>query len=188
MNRFALITLLIFPIFVYSQKKDKRHIIEYLNMSSISIGNNSENYFSDYGLNDEKKNGTSVSFEINTIQGVKLFEIVSVSTGISLDWNINKTFLSTPYILDLRVFSSRSNQNGLFAYIQTGKNIKWSDSFNGNGVTAKFGIGVLIKENKSTSLYFDLFNKSKEIQTEEFEKRGYYNINSYGISFGMIFN
>lgn len=188
MNRLVLIALLVFPILVHSQKKNKRHIIEYLNMSSLSIGNNSENYFSGYGSNDKRKNGTSLSFDINTIHGVKFFERVSVSAGISLDWNINKTFLSTPYILDFRIFSNRSNQNSFFAYLQTGQNIKWSNSFDGNGTTAKFGIGLIIKENKNTSLYFDLFNKSKQIQTKEFQEKGYYNINSYGISLGMSFN
>lgn len=188
MQRFISIPLLLFTLFTHSQEKDKRHIIEYLNMSSISIGNNSENYFSDYGLNDEKKNGTSVSFDINTIQGAKLFERVSISAGIGLDWNINKTFLSTPYILDLRIFSSRSKKSGFFAYFQTGKNIKWSNSFNGNGTTAKFGVGVLINKNKNTSFYFDLFNKSKEIETQEFKEKGYYNVYSKGISFGISFN
>jgi hypothetical protein len=60
-----------------------------------------------------------VGFDLNTIHGIKFFERVSVSAGISLDWNINKTFLSTPYIIDLRVFSGRSNQDGsLLTYKQ----------------------------------------------------------------------
>jgi hypothetical protein len=176
------------PFLLYSQKYNKRNVIEYVNMSSISIANNTENYFSNYSRNEEKNNGTSIGFEINSIHGAKFFELISISAGISVDWNINKNFLSTPYIIDLRLFSNRSNQNGLFAYIQTGKNIKWSDSFDGNGVTAKLGVGVIIKNGENTSFYVDVFHKSKQIETEEFKEKGYYNVNGYGISLGLSFN
>jgi hypothetical protein len=180
--------LVITPFIIYSQKYNKRDVIEYANMSSISITNNTENYFSNYGANEEKNNGISVGFDINTIQGVKFFELVSISAGISVDWNINKTFLSTPCFIDLRLFSNRNNQDGLFLYIQTGKNIKWSNSFDGNGVTAKLGIGVVIKNSEKTSFYVDVFHKSKQIETEEFNEKSYYNVNGYGISLGLSFN
>lgn len=186
MKRFILLLLLFNSMFLHSQNDDKRHSIEYANMSSLSINNNYENYY--FRTDTEKKNGTSVGFDINTIHGIKFFEIVSISGGISLDWNINKTFLSTPYIIDLRIFSSRSNQDGFFAYIQTGKNIKWSNSFNGNGTTAKLGVGIIIKQNENSCLYIDIFKKSKEIETEEFEEKGYYKINGFGISLGLTFN
>lgn len=171
---------------VFSQNDDKRHVIEYANMSSLSISSNYENYYSK--TYEEKRNGTSVGFDINTIHGIKFFERVSISAGISLDWNINKTFLSTPYIIDLRIFSSRSNQDGLFAYIQTGKNIKWSDSFNGNGGTAKLGVGVIVNRSENSCFYVELFKKSKNIETEDFDENGYYNVNSFGISLGLTFN
>ncbi len=186
MKRLIILLILFNTTFVFSQNQDKRHVIEYANMSSLSINNNYENYYSK--AYDEKKNGTSVGFDINTIHGIKFFEFVSISAGISLDWNINKTFLSTPYIIDLRIFSSRSNQNGLFAYIQTGQNIKWSDSFNGNGVTAKLGVGVIVNRTENSCFYVELFKKSKQIETEEFEEKGYYNVNGFGISLGLTFN
>lgn len=186
MKKSIIYFLLFHSLLANSQNKDKRHIIEYANMSSLSIANNYENYYSrNY---KERKNGTSAGFDINTIHGIKFFEIVSISGGISLDWNINKTFLSTPYIIDLRVFSGRSNQDGFFAYLQTGKNIKWSNSFDGNGTTAKLGVGIIIKKNENSCLYIDIFKKSKEIETEEFKENGYYNANSYGISLGLTFN
>lgn len=173
-------------ILIHSQNQDKRHVIEYANMSSLSIANNYENYY--FRTYKEKKNGTSIGVDINTIHGIKFFERVSISGGISLDWNINKTFLSTPYIIDLRIFSSRSNQDGFFAYIQTGKNIKWSNSFDGNGTTAKLGVGIIIKQNENSCFTIELFKKSKEIETEEFKEKGYYNVNGFGISFGIILN
>lgn len=186
MKNIVIYSLLFHSLYVNSQNQGKRHIIEYANMSSISIANNYENYYS--RTYDERKNGTSVSFDINTIHGAKFFEIVSISTGISLDWNTNKTLLSTPYIINFRVFSNRSNQNGFFAYIQTGKNIKWSSSFDGNGITAKLGIGMIINRTQNSCLYIDLFKKSKQIETEEFKENGYYNVNGYGISLGLTFN
>lgn len=186
MKQFIILFLLFNPILIHSQNDDKRHIIEYANISSLSINNNYENYY--FRTNTEKKNGTSVGFDINTIHGIKFFERVSVSAGIGLDWNINKTFLSTPYIIDLRIFSSRSNQDGFFAYIQAGKNIKWSNSFDGNGTTAKLGIGIIVKQNENTCFTIELFKKSKEIETQEFKEKGYYKANGFGISLGLAFN
>lgn len=186
MKRLIILQILFNTTLVFSQNQDKRHIIEYANMSSLSINNNHENYYS--RIYEEKRNGTSVGFDINTIHGIKFFELVSISAGISLDWNINKTFISTPYCIDLRIFSSRSNQNGLFAYFQTGQNIKWSDSFNGKGVTAKGGVGVIVNRSENSCFYVELFKKSKNIKTEDFDQKGYYNVNSFGISLGLTFN
>lgn len=180
--------LAILPFFLQAQANRKRNFAEYINMSAISLTRNVENYYSNYSISDQRKNGTSASFDINTIHGIKFFELVSISAGISADWNINKTFLSTPYIVDLRLFSNRNKENGLFAFIQTGKNIKWSNSFDGNGVTAKLGVGIILKNNEKNSFYLDLFYKSKEIETEEFDKKGFYRVNGYGISLGISFN
>lgn len=186
MKQSIILFLLFNPILIHSQNDNKRHSIEYANMSSLSINNNYENYY--FRTYKEKKNGTSVGFDINTIHGIKLFERVSISGGISLDWNINKTFLSTPYIIDLRIFSSRSNQDGFFAYLQTGKNIKWSSSFDGNGGTTKGGVGIIVKQNENTCFTIELFKKSKEIETQEFKEKGYYRVNGFGISLGLTFN
>lgn len=186
LKRLIILLILFNSTLVFSQNQDKRHSVEYANMSSLSINNNYENYY--FRTYKEKKNGTSVGFDINTIHGLKFFERVSLSAGISLDWNINKTFLSTPYIIDLRIFSSRSNQDGFFAYLQTGKNIKWSDSFDGNGGTTKGGVGVIVNRTENSCFYVELFKKSKQIKTEEFEEKGYYNVNGFGISLGLTFN
>ncbi len=185
MNRFTLFFVLFNSAFVYSQNEDKIHFIEYVNMSSFSISNNYENY---YAIHIERENGASAGFDVNTIHGIKFFERVSIAAGISVDWNINKTFLSTPYILDFRIYSSRSNENGMFAYIQTGKNIKWTNSMDGNGATAKLGIGVIINIDDNRCFYLDLFKKSKEQVTDEFQNKGYYKLNGYGMSIGLTFN
>ena len=186
MKPFFILLLLFTSVFMHSQNKAKRHIFRYINMSSLSINNNYENYY--FKTYKEKKNGTSIGFDINTIHGIKFYERVSVSGGISIDWNINKTFVSTPYIIDLRIFSSRNNQDGFFAYIQTGKNIKWSSSFDGNGTTAKLGVGIIVKQNENTCFTAELFKKSKEIETEEFEEKGFYRLNGFGIALGLTFN
>jgi len=166
--------------------QEHRKKITYANMSSLSIAINNDNYFNDYSKNEENPSN-GLSFGINTIHGVKFFEIVSVSAGIAIDWNINKTFVSTPYIVDFRLFSSRHNETGLFVYIQTGNNIKWSDSFAGNGVSAKLGIGFILANNDKTLYYLDVFKKSLQIETSEFDKNGYYNANGFGFSLGIIF-
>lgn len=186
MKQIILFLILFHSIFIQSQNQDKRNIIEYVNMSSLSIYNNEENYYSK--TDAKRENGASVGFDFNTIHGIKFFERISISTGISLDWNSNKTFLSTPYIIDLRIFSSRSNQNGFFAYFQTGKNIKWSDSFNGSGVTVKGGLGVIVNRTENNCFYVELFKKSKEIIITEFKEKGFYNLISYGFSIGLTFN
>lgn len=155
-------------------------------MTSFSLAKNSEDYFNKYSKNDSRESSGG-SLEINTIQGIKFFDFFSISGGISVDWNIDKTFLSTPFIVDLRVFSSKNNKTGFFAYFQTGQNIKWSNSFAGYGVTTKLGVGYIFTENNKTSFYVDVFKKSKHIKTSEFETNGSYNLTGFGISLGIIF-
>jgi hypothetical protein len=136
---------------------------------------------------DSIKTFDGIGFDINTIHGAKFFGYVALSAGISIDWNINKTFLSTPFIVDVRVFSSKDDDNSLFAYLQTGQNIKWSSSFNGNGTASKLGVGAIFKYDGNTSLFVDLFKKSKQIELEDVKDKGFYNISGFGISIGVIF-
>lgn len=154
-------------------------------MSSLSITKNTESYFQNYSK-DSIKTFDGISFEINTIQGAKIFNYVSISTGVSVDWNINKSFLSTPIFFDFRIFFSKNIENSLFAYLQTGKNIKWTSSFNGNGKTSKLGVGAIFK-NGNTLYYVDVFKKSKEKELEQYKDYGKYNIIGFGISLGIIF-
>lgn len=184
MKRFTLLFLLFNFAFGYSQSQKFK--IDYINMSSLSITKNTESYFSNYSK-DSIKTFDGLSFDLNTIHGIKFFGHVALSVGMSLDWNINKSFLSTPYIVDLRVFSSKNSDNSLFAYLQTGQNIKWSDSFNGNGTSSKLGVGAIFKYDENLSLFIDLYKKSKEIHIEKLKENGYYNISGFGISLGAIF-
>lgn len=179
-----IIVIILLSNFIFGQEQKKK--LQYINMTSVSLAKNTESYFNKYSKNDSRESNGG-SLEINTIQGIKFFEIISISGGISVDWNIDKTFLSTPFIVDLRIFSSRNNKPGFFAYLQTGQNIKWSDSFTGHGVTAKLGAGYIFTENSKTSFYIDLFKKTKQIETSEFQNNGYYNLTSFGISLGIIF-
>ncbi|WP_366185172.1 hypothetical protein [Flavobacterium ovatum] len=185
MKLLIVLVVLMNSIFILSQNRDKRHVTEYLNMTSFSISKNFENYY--FKTDKDKSNGNSFGFDLNTIHGIKFFERMSVSAGLSLDWNINRTFLSTPYIIDFRVFSNRSMEDGFFAYLQTGKNIKWSSSFDENGGTSKLGIGIIVRQSDKSSIYLDLFKKSKQIETDEFENKGTYRINGFGLSMGVIF-
>lgn len=172
-------------IFVFSQEKNKKKI-EYINMSSFSILKNSESYYTNYSK-DSLRTINGMGVDINTIHGVKLFGHISLSIGMSLDWNINKTFLSTPILYDVRFFSSKNLDNCFFAFLQTGQNIKWSSSFNGNGTTSKLGVGVIFKDSDSISYFVNIFKKSKQIELMNFKENGYYNSNGFGLSLGIIF-
>jgi len=180
-----LIIFLLFTSFLYSQNKKSK--IEYINMTSLSITKNTESYFSNFSNTDGKQTNKGFSFDINTIHGLKFFNHIALSGGIALDWNINKTFLSTPFIVDLRAFVSSNPKNGPFCYLQTGKNIKWSDSFNGNGTSSKLGIGIFFDYDENIAYYLDIYKKSKEIDLQNNSNTGDYNISGYGISLGIQF-
>jgi hypothetical protein len=171
--------------FILSQDK-KECAVSYLNMTSLSITKNTESYFSNYMNNDEKKSNGS-SFDLNTIHGLVFWDLIALSTGVSIDYNIKETFLATPILFDIRVFSNQDRDNCLFAYLQTGKNIKWSDSFDGNGTTSKLGVGLIFSEDEKISYYVDLFKKSKDIELIKYRDKGSYKITAFGLSFGMIF-
>ena len=171
--------------FLFSQDK-MESTVSYLNMTSLSITKNTESYFSKFGKDDEKKSDGS-SFDLNTIHGLVFWDFIALSTGISIDYNIKETFLSTPILLDIRVFSNQDRDNCLFAYLQTGKNIKWSDSFDGNGTSSKLGVGLIFADNEKISYYVDLFKKSKDIELIKYQNEGNYKITAFGLSFGIIF-
>ncbi|WP_394758601.1 hypothetical protein [Flavobacterium sp.] len=184
MKKFLTLSLL-FTSFLYSQNKKSK--IEYINMTSLSITKNTESYFSNFGSKDSKETKNGFGLDINTIHGAKFFDHIALSAGISLDWNINRTFLSTPLIFDLRAFSGSNAENIFFVYLQTGKNLKWSDSFNGNGTSSKFGAGVILEHDEDISYYVDIYKKSKQIYLQNNLNNENYNINGYGISLGVIF-
>lgn len=182
--RITVLTLLISSL-IHSQNK-KSSFVEYMNMSSLSISKNTESYFNDYRI-DEERATDGFGFDLNTIHGAKFFGYVSLSAGFGIDWNINKTFLSTPIIFDVRVFSSKTAENPLFLYLQTGPNIRWPDSLGSNGTSSKFGAGVAFKFDNNVSYYVDIFRKSKVIDIPDKSHTGNYNITGYGISLGIQF-
>ena len=155
-------------------------------MTSVSLTKNTESYFSNYSK-DSDRSTKGVSFDLNTIHGARFFGIFSVSAGTSFDWNIDKTFLSNPVFADVRLFSNKSLDNCLFLYLQTGKNIKWSNSFDGNGTSSKFGIGGIFEYDDNISLFIDLFRKSKQIDLIDNPSHGLYNVSGFGLSVGVIF-
>jgi len=105
----------------------------------------------------------------------------------SVDWNINKTFLSAPIIYDIRVFSNRNNGENVFLFLQTGQNIRWKNLTYGNGFSSKFGIGVILEPYDDVTFYVDIHKKSKEIELDNFTNLGFYRLNGFGISIGAIF-
>lgn len=155
-------------------------------MSSISIAKNHENYY--FRTDKMKSNGTSGGVDINTIHGIKFYELVAISGGLALDLNVNSTFFSTPYFIDVRVFSNKSGQDGFFAYLQSGRNIQWSNSSVNSVSNSKLGVGVIINQTDNRSFYIDLFSKSRQLETKEFDQKGYYNVNGFGLSLGLVFN
>lgn len=186
MRLFTFLSLIMLPLLANSQDKPKRPVIEYLNMTSFSMTKNTESYFTDY-RSDEVRAKDGLAFDLNTIHGAKFFGYVALSAGFSVDWNINKTFLSTPLIVDVRVFTSRTSENPLFFYLQTGPNIRWSDSMGSDGTTSKGGVGMIFKYDENVSYYFDIFKKSKAISLEDKTHDGNYNATGYGLSLGLQF-
>lgn len=186
MRLIIVFVFIIFPLFANSQDKPKRPVAEYLNMTSFSMTKNTESYFTDY-RSDEVRAKDGLAFDLNTIHGVKFFGYVALSAGFAVDWNINKTFLSTPLIVDFRVFTSRTSENPLFFYLQTGPNIRCSESIGSNGSTSKGGVGMVFEYDENISYYFDIFKKSKVILIEDGSHDGNYNATGYGISLGIQF-
>lgn len=113
MKKFFLLFLLYSFVLTYCQDNKKKFRLEYINMSSLSITKNTESYFTNYSK-DSIKTFDGLGFDLNTIHGAKFFGHISLSAGVSLDWNINKSFLSAPIIFDFRVFSSKNTKNSLF--------------------------------------------------------------------------
>ena len=159
----TLILFLLFVFFVSNSQERKKFTIRYINMTSFSIAKNTESYFSNFSK-DSIRSPKGFGFDLNSIHGVRFFGIIAISAGIGIDWNVDKTFLSTPYIIDVRLFSNKSIDNCLFLYLQTGKNIKWSNSFDGNGTSSKIGLGGIFSYDDDISLFVDVFRKSKQIQ------------------------
>ena len=185
MTKKIIIGLLFLSTTFYAQNK-KKSTIDFINMTSLSMIKNTESYFTRYSA-EETRSNKGFSFDLNTIQGIRFFDHIAISGGMSLDWNIDETFFSTPLILDLRIFTSEKSGNRLFAYIQSGKNIQWSDSFNGDGHTAKMGFGIISKYDEDISYYIDFLRKSKAIKIEESKEKGFYRASGFGISLGVIF-
>ena len=185
MKKLLILLLLLVVNAFYAQDKLKHKwlTIDYLNMTGLSVTKNTSSYF----LRDsiDKKNGGAL--EINTIQGIVICKYVGISAGISLDWNINKTFLSTPAVIDLRCFSNKDRENCLYAFIQTGKNIKWSSSFNGNGSTAKLGVGTIFQYDEDYAMYVELYKKSKQINLINSGHTDMYSVDGFGLSIGLTF-
>lgn len=184
-KKIVIFILFILSTNIFSQDK-KKLFIEYISMNSLSISKNTESHFSKFSK-EEDSNKKGFGFDLNTIHGARFFGYVSISAGISIDYNVNKSFLSTPYIVDLRVYSNKTLDNCLFAYLQTGKNIKWSDSFDGNGTSSKLGVGGIFELNDKISYYIDIFKKSKVIYLNSNLEKGNYTITGYGISIGIVF-
>nr|WP_309755194.1 hypothetical protein [Flavobacterium sp.] len=184
--KFCFVIITVNSFLVFSQQSKKRNVIEYLNMSSFSLAKNHDNYY--FRTDKMKHNGTSVGFDINTIHGIKFFELVSISGGIAIDLNLNENILSNPYFFDFRIFSNRTGQDGFFVYIQSGRNVRWSNSSVNSISNSKLGVGVVIKQTEHKTMYVDVFSKSRQLETKDFVQKGYYTVNGYGLSLGLIFN
>lgn len=185
MTKKIIIILLFLSTTFYAQNKKKSRI-DFINMTSLSSVKNTESYFTRYST-DKDRSSKGFSFDFNTIYGIRFYNRVAISAGISLNYNIDQTFFSTPYIVDLRVFTNENGGNRFFAYLQTGKNIKWSESFNGDGFSAKMGVGIIVEYNQHLSYYVDILKKSNEIEIEKSKDKGWYKTTGFGISLGLIF-
>src|SRR5690554_6116146 len=73
----------------------------YTSTTTISINGN---YDSRFGNESESRIQKGLAVEVTTLHGIFLFDYLSVSAGLGVDWNIDKTFWSIPVIGDFRLY------------------------------------------------------------------------------------
>jgi len=183
MTKFIFFLCFASTLSAFSQDISSKSTVQYLNMTSLSTYKNTESYF----LSDEVRRTDGLGFELSSIHGARFFGFVALSAGISLDYNINKTFVSNPIIFDLRFFSKRGTDGTLFAYFQTGPNLKWSNNIETNGNSSKFGAGAFFDFDEHVSYFVDVFRKTKSLNLKESVSNDTYNVVGYGISIGVKF-
>ncbi len=122
---------------------------------------------------------------MTTLHGLFLFDYISLSTGLGIDWNVNRTFWSMPVVGDLRIyFNEHGFDNSPFVFLQMGKNLNIGDVFV-EGRPVKIGAGITLGEDEEVQYVLEIFKKFKEAVFVD--EKGYYEVTSFGASFGIKF-
>lgn len=175
-----LVLLIFFGQISYAQDGDKTSLWNYtLSNTSLHVNSNYDSRFSNEGESSVQK---GLSFEINSLYGVFLLKYISLSGGIGVDFNINRTYWALPALADLRVYTKRFGQDGsLYGLLQFGKNIEIKKVFR-EGRIVKIGAGIVIDNDINSDLIVELYAKYKE--TFFPESTQLYNISAVGFSIG----
>jgi len=153
----------------------------YTSTTTISINGN---YDSRFGNESESRIQKGLAFEVTTLHGIFLFDYLSVSAGLGVDWNIDKTFWSIPVIGDFRLYFYEYGYDSPFAFLQMGKNLKIGEVFT-EGRSVKIGLGVTWTNNQETQYVFEFFKKFKEAVFIDEEQN--YGVKGFGVSLGIKF-
>lgn len=183
MKIFAVIFIISLTSFSQQSKDDESWLAEnYVSINTICINGN---YDSRFGNEGEDKIQKGLAVEMTTLHGIFLFDYLSLSAGLGVDWNINRTFWSMPIVGDFRLyFYEHGYDNSPFVFLQMGKNLKIGEVFV-EGRPVKIGAGMTLGEDEKVQYVLEIFKKFKEAVFKE--EKGYYEVTSFGISFGVKF-
>lgn len=169
----------------FSQEfEDKQSWLEenYATITAIEI---TGNYDSRFGNEAETNTQKGLAIGINSLHGVFLFEYISLSVGLGVDLNVNRTFWSIPILGDLRIyFNEHGSDNSPFVFLQMGKNIRIGNVFV-EGRPVKIGTGMTLNEDEKVQYVLEIFKKFKEASF--IDEKGYYEVTGFGASFGIKF-
>lgn len=169
-------------VFSQPSKSENWWAENYTSVTTIGINGN---YDSRFGNEGESKIQKGLAIEMTTLHGIFLFDYISLSAGLGIDWNINRTFWSMPVVGDFRLyFYEYGYDNSPFVFLQMGKNLKIGEVFV-EGRPVKLGAGITLGENENRQYVLEIFKKFKEAVF--MDENGYYEVTSFGVSFGIKF-
>ncbi|OAB79578.1 hypothetical protein ULVI_02160 [Cochleicola gelatinilyticus] len=175
---------LVISFSAFSQDSERSNFFKenYTSTTTLGIVGNYDGRFSNEG---ESKIQKGLAVEVNTLHGLFFFNYVSVSVGLGIDWNIDRTFWTLPVLADLRVyFNEHGNDNSPFVFLQMGKNIQINNVFK-EGRPVKLGVGITLEESERLQYILEMHKKFKEVVF--IGERGFYNVTGFGVSFGIKF-
>ncbi len=178
MRCFFFLFVLLFLKIISAQEKAPFFPFKYTNVNLISINKGYESRFTNDSIS--AKNG--MGLEITSLHGLFITRTLAISVGTGLDWNINKTHFTHPLYADIRWYLKALGNGSPYVLLNVGKNIHWGSDFS-RGTSAKIGFGLTFETNSDhIQGVVEVFRKTK---TTEFSNTSIYEIESFGISFGM---
>ncbi len=169
---------------VFAQQQPSK-TTEYISYNSISASINTKYRWNNQG-DIERKGFLS---DLNTIQGVKLWNRISLGVGFGLNYESTQKKLYLPLLFDVRYYSYSFNENGTYLFLQFGPrlNIPKKDYFRTNQGTTKIGVGSVISEfNNKNKIAVDIFIQGTNLSFSGTETENFLNTSSFGFSFIYI--